>query len=267
MGLNIVVCIKQVSNPDYFSEITLDPDTGSIQRDKIPAILNPLDENAIEEALRIREKYSGKVTVVSMGPPKAKEVIDWALCLGADEGVLLSDRAFAGGDSLATAYALARYIQKIGLPDIILCGNQTADGATGQVAPQLAEILNIPHVTYVSEVNLLDEKTMVVKRNIEYGGYLKVEAKLPVLLAVSSDINEVRTATAEGIMCLMDKEYKELKATDIGAEKEFVGLDGSPTRVIGTFQQKIERRREILEGSGKNVVANIIEKLQQLEVL
>lgn len=267
MGFNIVVCIKQVSNPDYFSEITLDPETGSIQRDKVPAILNPLDENAIEEALRIREKHSGKVTVVSMGPPKAKEVIDWALCLGADEGVLLCDRAFAGGDSLATAYSLAKYIQKTGLPDIILCGNQSADGATGQVAPQLAEILNIPHVTCVSEENIIDEKTMVVKRNIEYGGYLKVEVKLPVLLAVSSDINEVRTATAEGIMCLMDKEVRTLQANDIGAEKELVGLDGSPTRVIGTFQQKIERAREIVEGSGKSAVAKIIEKLQQIEAL
>ena len=134
--------------------------------------------------MRIKEKFSGTLTVVTMGPPGAREVLDWALALGADEAVLLSDRAFAGADTLATAYTLAEYMRKMVEPDIILCGNQTEDGATGQVAPQIAELLNIPHVTSVSEVSYVDESTLIAKQNIEYGGYLKVKVKLPALLAV-----------------------------------------------------------------------------------
>ncbi|RLC45610.1 MAG: electron transfer flavoprotein subunit beta/FixA family protein, partial [Candidatus Coatesbacteria bacterium] len=135
MSLSIVVCVKQVADPDYFNEITIDPESGRIRREKVPSILNPVDENALEEALRIRERFSGKVTAVSMGPPQAKEVLDWALTLGADEAILLCDMAFAGADSLATAYALAGAIKKLGDVDLVLCGNASADGATQQVGP------------------------------------------------------------------------------------------------------------------------------------
>ena len=266
MSLNIVVCVKQVANPDYFSEITLDPETGAIQREKVPSVLNPVDENAIEEALRLREKYSGKVTAISMGPPQAKEVLDWALTLGADEAILLCDRAFAAGDTLATAYVLAAGIKEICPVDIIFCGNEAADGATQQVGPQIAEILGFPHVSNISELIVNDDKTAVAKRIIEYG-YLKIEANLPVLVTVSREINQPRTATAEGILTLMDKVYNEWSLKDIRVDEENIGLEGSPTRVGKVYEQKIERERVILEGTPEEIVNTAIEKLRHEDLV
>ncbi len=267
MALKIAVCIKQISDPEYFSQITLDPVTGSIQRDKVPAILNPLDENALEEGIRIKEKYSGKLTVVTMGPPQAREVLDWALALGADDAVLLTDRAFGGADTLATAYTLAEYMRKMGNPDIIICGNQTEDGATGQVAPQLAEILNIPRVTNVSEVEFIDQETIVAKQNIEYGGYLKVKVQLPALIAVVKEINEVRDITAEGLMDAYDKDFATLSAADLEANPDYIGNNGSPTKVVGTFKQEIDRQKEILSGPPQELAKKVLEKLNQANIL
>jgi len=258
--LKIVVCIKQISDPEYFSQITLDPVTGSIQRDKIPAILNPLDENALEEGLRIKEQFSGELTVVTMGPPGAREVLDWALAMGADEAVLLSDRAFAGADTLATAYTLAEYLKTVE-PDVVLCGNQTEDGATAQVAPQIAEFLNIPHVTSVGKVEFLDENTLTAIQDIEYGGYLKVKVKLPALLAVIKGINEVRDITAEGIMNASDKEFKTLGAADLETDPARVGNNGSPTKVVGTYKQEIDRQKEILTGTQEEIAAKFLQKI------
>ena len=237
LPLNIVVCVKQVANPDYFSQITLDPETGAIQREKVPSILNPMDENALEEALRLRDKYSGKVTVISMGPPQAREVLEWALTLGADEAILLCDRAFAAGDTLATAHVLAAGIREICPCDIIFCGNEAADGATQQVGPQIAELLGFPHITNVNELVVGEDKTAVAKRIIEYG-YLKIEVQLPVLIAVSREINQPRAATAEGILTLGDKVFKTWTANDIKVPAKNIGLEGSPTRVSGVFEQK-----------------------------
>ncbi len=254
--------MKQVANPDYFSEITLDPETGAIQREKVPSVLNPVDENAIEEALRLREKYSGKVTAISMGPPQAKEVLDWALTLGADEAILLCDRAFAAGDTLATAYVLAAGIKAICPVDIIFCGNEAADGATQQVGPQIAELLGYPHVSNVNELIVNEDKTVVAKRVIEYG-HLKIEAKLPLLVSVSREINQPRTATAEGILTLMDKVYREWSLKDIAVDEKNIGLTGSPTRVGEVYEQKIERQRLILEGTPEEMVNTTIEELRQ----
>lgn len=266
MSLNIVVCVKQVANPDYFSEITLDPETGAIQREKVPSVLNPVDENAIEEALRLREKYSGKVTAISMGPPQAKEVLDWALTLGADEAILLCDRAFAAGDTLATAYVLAAGIQAICPVDIILCGNEAVDGATQQVGPQIAELLGYPHVSNVKELIVNENKTALATRIIEYG-HLKIEANLPVLVSVSREINEPRTATAEGIFSLMDKIFKTWSLDDVAVDEKDIGLTGSPTRVGEVYEQKTERQRLILEGAPEEMVNTTIEKLRQEELI
>jgi len=266
MSLNIVVCVKQVANPDYFSEITLDPETGAIQREKVPSVLNPVDENAIEEALRLREKYSGKVTAISMGPPQAKEVLDWALTLGADEAILLCDRAFAAGDTLATAYVLAAGIKALCPVDIIFCGNEAADGATQQVGPQIAELLGFPHVGNVSELIVNENKTAVAKRVIEYG-HLKIEAKMPVLVSVSREINQPRAVTAEGIFSLMDKVFRTWSLKDLTVDEKNIGLTGSPTRVGKVYEQKNERQRLILEGTPEEMVNTTIEKLRQEELI
>ena len=262
MSLHIVVCIKQVANPDYFSEITMDPDTGAIQRDKVPSILNPVDENALEEALRLKDLFGGKVTACSMGPPQAREVLDWALTLGADEAVLLCDRSFGGADSLATARVLAAGIKAMDPVDLVLCGNEAADGATQQVGPQLAEILGYPHICNVGELKVDRDLRVTARRIIEYG-YLTVEAALPLLVTVNRAINQPRTVTAEGFFALMDKVCRTWCRTDVDVDSACIGLPGSPTRVGRVYEQKNERRRRMLEGSPEEMAAATVDMLRR----
>jgi electron transfer flavoprotein beta subunit len=264
--LDIVVCIKQVPDPEQFSKITLDPVKGTIQREKVPPVINPLDRHALEEGLKIRERFSGKLIAISMGPPQAKEVLESALAMGADEAILLCDRAFAGADTLATAYPLADAIQKLGKCDLIFCGNETVDGATGQVGPQLAELLGVPHITYVSEIEFTNERSLIVKRAIEYG-YLKIQVELPILLSVIKDINRPRLPTVQGIMEAMGKEIRTWGAADIKAEEATIGLAGSPTQVIGSTEVKTERKRDILEGSPEKMAEEAVKKLRELEAI
>jgi electron transfer flavoprotein beta subunit len=268
MGLDIIVCVKQVSDPDYFSEITLDPETGNIQRDKVPAVMNSFDEHALEEALQLKDEFGGKVTVLSMGPPAAREVLEWSLALGADEAALLSDKSFAGADSWATAVGLAEYIKNKDF-DLIFCGNQSDDGATAQVGPQIAEILEIPHLTFASSLENIDidTKEVVVKRDIEYGGYMKFKLRLPGLIAVLKNINEVRAITAEGMMSAGEKEFNTYSAEDLNIEAENIGLEGSPTRVINTYQQTFEREKDICEGVSQEIIEKVKEKISNQDVL
>ena len=261
-----MLCIKQVANPKYFSELTLDPETGSINREKVPSILNPMDENAVEEALRLRDKFGGNVTVISMGPPQAKEVIDWALILGADQGILLCDKAFAAADSLATAYVLASAIKKIGPVDIVFCGNESADGATQQVGPQIAELLDIPHISNAVEVSVEEGGKMVVKRFLEYG-HMKIKATYPVVITVSREINEPRTATAEGILGLDEKVFQTWGVESMDVDPQKIGLEGSPTRVHEIREEKIVRQREILQGTPEELVDNLIASLDRESLL
>ncbi len=264
--MDIIVCIKQIPNPEHFSKITIDPKRGTINREGIPAVVNPLDRHALEEALRIREKFSGKVTAISMGPPKAREALEEALAMGVDDAVLLCDRAFAGADTLATAYALAGAIKKLGKYELVLCGNETADGATGQVGPQVAELLDIPHVTYVNKVDFLDGESLIATRAIERG-HLKVEVRLPALLAVIREINQFRLPTVLGIIEATRKEIKTWTNEDVGASQETIGLDGSPTQVIGGFELESKRKREILEGSPEVIAKEAVRKLRELGVI
>ncbi len=261
--MDIIVCIKQVPNPEQFSKIRMDPERGTINREGIPAVINPLDRHALEEALRIREQFSGKVTAISMGPPQAKETLEEALAMGVDDAILLCDRAFAGADTLATAYALFGAIKKLGKFALILRGNESADGATGQVGPQVAELLGIPHVTYVNKVELVDGESLIATRTIERG-YLKVKARLPALLAVVREINQFRLPTVLEIIEAARKEIKVWNAKDIEAKTETIGLDGSPTRVTGGFELKSKRKGDILEGSPEVMARKAVEKLRAL---
>lgn len=262
-SLDIVVCIKQVPHPEHFSKISLDPETKTIIREGIPAVINPLDRNALEEALRIKEKFSGKVTAVSMGPPKAREALEEALAIGVDDGVLLCDNAFAGADTLATAYALACAIQRLEKFDLILCGSETVDGGTSQVGPQIAEFLHLPQVTQVEEIEFVEENTLVVKRVIDHG-YMSVRVSLPALLTVTKGINQPRLPTVAGIMEATRKEIKGWSCADLGAEADCVGLAGSPTQVVDTFEYKSEHRGEILQGSPQEVVTKAMQRLREL---
>lgn len=266
MALDIIVCIKQVPDPQHFSRITLDPVRQTIQRAGIPTITNPLDRHALEEGLRIRERYSGKVIALSMGPPQAREVLEEALAMGVDEAYLLCDRAFAGADSLATASCLAEAIQRLGRYDLVLCGNETVDGGTSQVGPQLAELLEVPHVTYVNEIQFSDDRALMVRRALEHG-YMKVRVQLPALLAVTKDINRFRLSSALAIMQALRQEIPSWGCDQVGGSVACFGLDGSPTQVIGAFEHKQKREGEVLEGPPEEVARKAVRKLRELGVL
>ncbi|GAB4506004.1 MAG: electron transfer flavoprotein subunit beta/FixA family protein [Anaerolineales bacterium] len=232
--MHAIVCIKQV--PDT-TDVKVNPETGTLIREGVPSIVNPFDTYAIEEALRLREKFGGKVTVISMGPPQAKEALKEAIAMGADEAILLSDRAFAGSDTWATAYTLANAIRKIGDFDIILCGKQAIDGDTGQVGPGIARQLDIEQLTYVFKIQEIDfqAKRIRVERLLEEGREV-VETRLPALLTVVKDINQPRYPTIMGIRRATRTEIPVWTAADLpDAKPELLGLKGSPTQVVRVF--------------------------------
>ncbi len=266
MPCNIVVCVKQVPHPDYFGKISLDPTSGTITREGVPAVINPGDRNALEEALRIRERFSGRVVVLTMGPPQARKALEEALAMDADAAIHLCDRAFAGADTLATAQALAYGIRKHGHFDLVLCGDATIDSGTGQVAVQLAEFLDLPCVTDVEELTFEDEQSLLVKRIWERG-YIKARIKLPAVIAVTDRINQPRLPTVLGIMAATQKEIKNWSAADISADVSRVGLSGSPTQVFQVSEFHAKRQGEILQGSPEEVVTGAIDRLVKLEML
>lgn len=251
MSYTIIVFVKQVPDTQNITGDAMKAD-GTVNRQALPAIFNPEDLNALELALQLKDRYQAKVTVATMGPPAAAEVLRDALCRGADNAVLLTDRAFAGADTLATSYALSKCAEKIGKFDLILCGRQAIDGDTAQVGPQIAEKLHLPQISYVEEVLDLNEKTVKARRAIE-GGYEILETPTPALFTVI-DANEPRPknairimkykkakskldlgadATAEDVEKLAAKDLliQAWSATDVGAAPERIGFAGSPTKV------------------------------------
>lgn len=264
--MNIVVCVKQVPDPEQFSKITLDPVRGTIRREGIPSVMNPLDKHAIEEALIVREKFGGKVTALSMGPTQAKETLQEALAMGVDEAVLLCDRALGGADSLATAYPIADAIKQLGAFDVIICGNETVDGATAQVGPQIAEFLEIPHVTHVSAIEFTSEKSWTVKRAIERG-HLKIALELPALITVLKEINQPRLPSVMDIMAASGKQINEWACSNLSLASPIIGLSGSPTKVVGSFEQDIRRGKDILKGPDEEVAKKAVKRLKELGAL
>ena len=259
--LNIVVCVKPVSDPRFWDKISFDAKTGVLRREGIPVIIGPLDNNALEEALRIREKRGGRVAVISMGPPNTVEILKWALVLGADDAVLLTDKAFAGADTLATAYTLAMGIKKLGKSDLILFGNMSLDGSTGHIAPQVAEFLGIPHVTGVNKIDWIDENVLRVKSEVE-SGHMTIETQIPVALAVEKDLNELRLPSMFGAIWANEKAVKKWSADDIGANKNKIGLAGSGTLVCDMRVAEVERKAEVLNGAPAEVAKELIKKLR-----
>ncbi len=260
--MRIVVCIKQV--PDS-QEVRINPETGTLIREGVPSIINPYDLHAIEAGLQIKEKMGGKVTVLTMGPPQAENALRDALSMGADEAILLTDRAFAGADTWATAYTLSRAIRKIGA-DIVICGKQAIDGDTAQVGPELAEFLDIPHVSYVRKIENITEGSITVQRLME-DGYDIVESSLPVLLTVVKELNEPRLPSLRGKMAAKKAEIKKLGAKEIEADESLVGLKGSPTQVKRIFAPELKKDRIMLEGSPEEQVQRLIEELRRLQCL
>lgn len=257
--MNIIVCIKQV--PDS-TRVKVDPKTGTLIRAGVPSILNPYDHYALEKALAIKAKTSAKVTVLSMGPAQAVAVLRLALALGADEGVLLSSRAFAGSDTWATSYALAMAIRKIGSFDMILCGQMAIDGDTAQTGPGIAFHLGIPQITFCESVDS-DGSHAVVKKLIE-GGHQILEADLPVLITMTMPVDYApKYPSFMAAHKAQDKKTVTWTEKEIGADMHKLGLEGSPTRVSRIFPPAARQKGEMFNGSAEEMAAKFVEILKK----
>ncbi|MBQ4649321.1 MAG: electron transfer flavoprotein subunit beta/FixA family protein [Firmicutes bacterium] len=265
--MKIVVCIKQV--PDT-TEVRLDPKTNTLIRDGVPSIINPDDKSGIEAALQLKEQCPGStVTVLCMGPPQADVALREALAMGCDEAILLSDRAFGGADTWATSSTLAAALKKIGY-DIIITGRQAIDGDTAQVGPQIAEHLGLPQISYVENIQVESEDTLVVQRQFE-GFYHIIEIKTPCLLTALSQLATPRYMTVHGVMdAYREKEVKLWTLADIEdtVDKANLGLKGSPTRVMKSFTKQAKGAGTVLKDlSDDEAVAAIIAKLQEKHII
>jgi electron transfer flavoprotein beta subunit len=242
--MNIIVCIKQVPNT---TDVKIDPVKNTLIREGVESIINPFDTYAIEEAVRLKERFTGKVTVVTMGPPQAENALREAISLGCDEGILVSDRKFAGSDTWATSYTLSCAIKKIGAFDIILCGKQASDGDTAQVGPGISTHLDIPQVTYVKKIEDIKDGKARVERMMEEG-YDIVETPIPCLFTVVKEINTPRLPSLKGMMRAKSAKIIQWTAADINADPKNIGLDGSPTRVVKIFTPTPRKGGEMLKG-------------------
>jgi electron transfer flavoprotein beta subunit len=260
--LRIIVCIKQV--PDT-AEVKINPETGTLVREGVPSIINPYDMHALEAGLQIREKVGGKVTVLTMGPPQAESALRDAISMGADDAVLLTDRAFAGSDTWATSYTLSKTIEKIGA-DIIICGKQAIDGDTAQVGPEVAEFLNIPHISYVRKIEDITQNSIIVQRLMDEG-YDIVESSLPVLLTVVKELNIPRLPSLRGKMAVKRADIKKWGSLDIQADEKKIGIKGSPTQVKNIFAPEARSDRKILHGTPEEQVSALINELKGLKCL
>jgi len=262
--MKIIVCIKQV--PEV-SEVRINPETNTLIREGVPSIINPFDTYAIEEGVRLREKFGGTVVVLTMGPPQAEKALREAVEVGADEMVLLSDRALAGSDTLATSFALSRAIRKIGDYDLILCGKQAMDGDTGQVGPGIAEFLDLPLITYVKKIEEIEPGKRIRVQAMTDTGYDVLEAPLPAVLTVVKEINEPRLPTLRTKMKARKQPATVWTAEDVEAPKERIGLDGSPTRVWKIFTPPPRSGGEILEGAPSEVADQLFQRLRERNIV
>jgi electron transfer flavoprotein beta subunit len=256
--MNIIVCLKQVPGT---TAVKIDPQTNTLVRQGIESIINPFDTYAVEEAVRIKEKLGGKVTVITMGPPQAETALREAISRGADEAVLLTDRAFGGADTWATARTLAQTILKLKPYDLVICGRQTIDGDTGQVGPEMAEMLGIPFIAYVSRVEEISNNTIRVRRMIEEGHEV-IEAVLPALITVSKEINLPRLPSLRGISRSKSAKIPAWGIKELDVDPATVGLSGSSTQVIKIFFPQRVSQAEILTGNPENQVDKLIDKLK-----
>ena len=258
--MKIAVCIKQVPSTN---EVRLDPVTNTIIRDGRQSVTNPFDTYAVEAAVQIKEQLGGELTVLSMGIPSTERLLRDACSRGADKGVLLSDRAFAGADTLATSYALSLWCRTAGL-DLILCGKMAVDGDTAQIGPELAEHLGIPHITDVCEIMEIDEQKVKVRKQTARGFEI-LRTPLPVLLTVVKDINLPRMASIPGVKAGMEADIRIYTAANLGADPDRCGLSGSPTQVVRTFTPQRSAEAVEITGATGDKAAKILEMLREVQ--
>lgn len=263
----ICVCIKQVPAT---TEVKFDPETNTLIREGVESQINPFDLYALEEAARVKERLAeqgeeASITVVSMGPPQAEEALREAISLGADDAVLLSDRAFRGADTWATSFAVARGLAKLE-PDLVICGMQAIDGDTGQVGPGIAVHMDYAQATYVAKIESLDRKKIVVKRLLE-NGYEICSVRLPVVITVVKEINEPRTPSLRGKMNAKKAEIPTWTAADVEAPEDKLGLTGSPTQVVKVFSPPHREGGERFAGEPAELADRLANLLKELEIV
>ncbi len=258
--MKIVICVKQVP---LAAEVTIDPETKRLRREGVESGLNPFDLYAIEEGLRIREQVGGEAVVMSMGPPQAEKSVREGMSMGADQGVLLCDSVFAGSDTWATSYVLSKAVDNLGAADLILCGKQAVDGDTAQVGPELAAHLGWPHVTNVCKVLNIAPPAVRVRRMHEYG-VTEVQVALPALLTVVKDINQPRVPTLRNCRSARAAKVAVWKKENIQAEAKFLGLNGSPTRVVKTSPPPSRQGETVvLDGKPHESAQTLVRALRQ----
>jgi electron transfer flavoprotein beta subunit len=258
-AMHIVVCIKQV--PDT-AEVRIDPERGTLVREGVESILNPLDTHAVEAAVVLRERLGGLVTALSMGPPQAEAALREAVARGCDRAILLTDRAFSGADTWATSYALARAIEKLADADLVLCGKQAIDGDTAQVGPGIAAHLGRPQAAYVRRIPAADDAALSVECLTDYGAEV-LRVPLPAVLTVLKDLNVPRLPSLESQMRARRCAVERWGAGDIGGEPAELGLGGSPTRVVRVFTPPGRGKCVMWEGAAEFSAAELAETLKR----
>jgi len=260
--MKIIVCIKQVPET---SEVKIDPKTNTLVREGVPSIINPFDMYAIEEAIRLKERYGAKTLVLTMGPPQAEDALREALSIGIDEAIHLCDRAFAGSDTWATSLVLANAIRKIGDFDLIICGKQASDGDTAQVGPGISSHLDIPQATYVRKIDSIDleARKIRVERLVE-DGYEILELMLPALITVVKEINEPRLPSLKGKLRAKKQAIPRWGVKDIKLEEGKVGLQGSPTQVVRIFTPPPKTGAVLWEGDPEELAKKLAKVIKEL---
>ncbi|MBN2017762.1 MAG: electron transfer flavoprotein subunit beta/FixA family protein [Candidatus Cloacimonetes bacterium] len=258
--MKIIVCIKQV--PDT-TDIKINPEHNTLIREGVESIINPFDMYALEEALRIKEAHGGIVTVISMGPPQVEIALREALAIGADNAILISDRKFAGSDTLATSYTLSAAVRKIGDYDIILFGKQAIDGDTAQVGPGVARHLDIPQIAFVKKIDSIDNGKITAHRMME-DGFDVVESRLPIVITVVKDINEPRLPSLRTKMKAKKAEIPVWTFEDLDLDEKRVGLNGSPTWVEKIYTPSLEKKTMMLEGEPEEVAQKLTSYLKEI---
>lgn len=254
--MNIVVCIKQV--PDTM-DVRINPVTKNLDRTNITGVINPFDKNAIEEAIRLKEKHGGEITAISMGPPQTIEALREALAMGCDHARLLSCREMGGADTLATGYVLSKAVKKIGDVDIVLFGSHAVDADTGQTGPIVAEFLDFKQITFVSQVDIVGG-FVTATRMLEEGKE-KVRVKLPVVMTVTKHLNTPRYSKPVNIMKAFRKEIPVWSYEDLGCDINLIGIPGSPTIVTEVFEPEKRSEVEMMQGSPQEMVKELVAKL------
>ncbi len=261
--MNFLVCIKQVPGT---TQVKIDPKTNTLVREGVESIINPFDTYAIEEGVRLKERTGGSCTVITMGPPQAEQALRDAVAVGADDAILVSDRAFAGSDTWATAQVLAAAVAKFKDFDLVICGRQSIDSDTGQVAPELAERLGLPFVSYVSKVEEIRPGHIRVQRMVEFGHEV-VECPLPAVISVTKEINTPRLPSLRNMMKARSLKPTVWSNSDLQIPTDRVGVTGSATRVVKIFFPQRTPKSEMITGTPEEQVEKLLVKLREAKVV